>query len=161
MKNISLRKKQLEEGFTVIEVLIAMAIFLIGVLAIIAMQTASMSRSGSSVKNNQAGFLAVDTAESLLRLPYDDSSLDAVSTLANLNQETQGPYTVTWAVFDETANGSSISGLPAAIANNAMFDNSNKAQVMNNISPDTKIVMVNVTHPLGERARVVFIKPNI
>ncbi len=150
-----------QAGFSVVEVLIAMVIFLIGILPIVAMQVSSMSRSGSTVKSNQAGFYAVDLAENLLKLPYDDSNLDTVDSLTALKQQAEGPYTVTWAVFDENMNTNTINSLPAAIVNNAIFSLSNKAQVLGNIPPNTKIVMVNVTHPLGENARLTFIKPNI
>lgn len=144
------------------EVMMAMAIFSIGVLAVFAMQTTSMSRSSSAVKSNQAGFWAQDYVEDLMCLSYNDTRLDTVSSVAGglIRQNTEGPYTVTWAVFSSGENGTSINSY-ANIQNNAMFANVDTAQLLLNLQANAKVVMVNVTHPLGEEVRVVFIKPNI
>jgi len=153
--------RRAENGFTLIEVMMALAIFSIGVLAVFAMQTNSMGRSSSAVKSNQAGFWAQDIAEKLLRLPYNDARLNTVSSVAGglINQQIEGPYTVTWAVFSSAENSAKINDF-AAIRNNPMFAKVNKTNTLANLSANSKMVMVHVSHPLGQEARVVFIKPN-
>ncbi len=151
------------DGFSVIEVLIAMGIFAIGVLGVMSMQTFSMTRTTSAVKNNQAGFYAVDAVEDLMRTAYGNSDLDSISTLggAALKTKTEGPYTITWAVFSSTENGTSVGADYGVYAGEPIFQYSDNTQVIDNIRANTKLVMVNVTHPLGENARLVFLKPNI
>ena len=151
-----------EGGFTLIEVMIAMAIFTIGVLGVFAMQTNSMMRSGNSVKSTQAGFWVQDRVESLMLLPYDDVQLNTVSSAAGglINRTTQGPYNISWVVFSNAENGTSIGGY-ANLTGDPMFANVNRTLALSNIRANTKFVMVHVSHPLGERSRVTFLRPNI
>lgn len=152
-----------EGGFTLIEVLIAMAIFTIGVLAVFAMQTNSMTRSGNAVKSNQAGFWAQDKVEMLMRQAYDDPDLDSVSSAGGslIHRSIGGPYNVSWAVFSSAENGSSINSYGAAFAGDPMFASVDTAQNLTGLSANAKFVMVYVSHPLGEVSRVTFLKPNI
>ena len=154
--------KRTEGGFTLIEVMMALAIFSVGVLAVFAMQTNSMGRSSSAVKSNQAGFWAEDKAEELMSLPYNDPQLDTVGSAAGglIKQQTEGPYTVTWAVFSSAENGAKINDY-ATIQNNPLFARANKTKVLANLGTNSKMVMIHVSHPLGQEARIVFIKPNL
>jgi type IV pilus modification protein PilV len=74
VKGLTGRRRQANvQGFTLIEVLIAMAIFAIGVLAVTSMQMRSISLNTSARLQTEASTLAVDWMERLLVLPYDDS----------------------------------------------------------------------------------------
>ena len=62
-------------GFTLIEVVIAMAIFAIGFLAIANMQIGSINRNASARWATEAGHWAQDQAERLMNLEYNDANL--------------------------------------------------------------------------------------
>ena len=85
------------KGFTLVEVLIAIAIFSIGFLAIAAMQITSVSGNSSARRVTEATLLAETQLERLLELPYDHNDLDPG---LNPHQVTQNPYTVTWNVAE-------------------------------------------------------------
>jgi type IV pilus modification protein PilV len=60
-------KCQPESGMTLVEVVIAMAIFAIGILAVGAMQTTSMRSTGTTRDNTEASALAARQLEILIR----------------------------------------------------------------------------------------------
>lgn len=84
-------------GFTLVEVLIAIAIFSIGFLAIATMQISSVKGNSSARRVTEATLLAEAQMESLLELPYDHNDLDPG---LNPHQATQNPYTITWDVVE-------------------------------------------------------------
>ena len=66
-------------GFTLIEVMIAMAVMLFGVISLIALQTASVSATGNSYRMTSATGLAQDALERMVRLDfYVDQLLNTV-----------------------------------------------------------------------------------
>ncbi|MGD8671407.1 MAG: type IV pilus modification protein PilV [Desulfobacterales bacterium] len=73
-------KPQGAHGFTLIEVLIAMAIFAIGILAVTTMQMRSINQNASARMQTEATTLAVDWMERLLSLPYEDAWLDEAAS---------------------------------------------------------------------------------
>jgi type IV pilus assembly protein PilV len=93
------------QGFTLIEVLIAMAIFAIGILAVTSMQMRSIGQNASARMQTEATTLAVDWMERLLSLPYEDAWLDeAASPL----EAQDGNYTIQWTINEDPNN----TGLP-------------------------------------------------
>jgi len=93
------------QGFTLIEVLIAMAIFAIGILAVTSMQMRSIGQNASARMQTEATTLAVDWMEQLLSLPYEDAWLDeAASPLVAQD----GNYTIQWTINEDPNN----TGLP-------------------------------------------------
>ena len=76
-------------GFTMIEVLIAMAIFLIGFLAVGAMQLSSVNGNASSRLRTEATAIAAQHAERFLAMDFADidASLSDYPII-------QGPYTI-------------------------------------------------------------------
>jgi type IV pilus assembly protein PilV len=86
-------------GFTLIEVLIAIAIFSIGILAIATLQINSINLNSAARMQSEATTAAVDCMERLMSLPYEHPDLDESSG----TQQTQvGAYTVHWSVTDES-----------------------------------------------------------
>lgn len=85
-------------GFTLIEVLIAMAIFAIGILAVTSMQIRSINQNASARLQTEATTLAVDWMEQLLSLPYEDTWLDEA---AGPFQAQSGSYTIVWTVNED------------------------------------------------------------
>ena len=87
-----------EHGFTLIEVVIAMAIFSIGILGVAAMQTTAAGGNSSARRVTNIANVAADHVERLISLPYNHASLN--------NGSHTGPgatdYSVTWTVTDDT-----------------------------------------------------------
>ena len=63
-------------GFTLIEVLMAMAIFLIGILAVLIMQIRAINTNSGARSVTENYTWAMDKVEELLGLPYDDPNLN-------------------------------------------------------------------------------------
>ena len=88
------QKMQMDiKGFTLIEVLIVMAIFSIGILAVAAMQMTSTKGNASARRMTEATALAENQIENLMQLPYDHADLNPAN---NPHGGPQGPYTVNW-----------------------------------------------------------------
>jgi len=77
------------KGFTMIEVLIAMTIFLIGFLAVGTMQISSMNGNASARMRTEATAIAAQHAERILAMDFAD--IDASLAVYPI---VQGPYTI-------------------------------------------------------------------
>ncbi len=104
-----------EEGFSLLEVLIAMAIFFIGMLAVASMQIASLNGTSEAYEYTEATTWVEDQVEKLMMLSFNDSQLDLNP---DGNNPTKPPpddpindtiYDVGWTV---TASTTDDSGLP-------------------------------------------------
>jgi prepilin-type N-terminal cleavage/methylation domain-containing protein len=94
-KKLTKRTKQMtNEGFTLVEVMIGMAIFLIGFLAVGSMQIAAISGNAGAREATEAATRATSQLEALIALPYD--------SIVSGGPVTDGAYTVSWAVLDGT-----------------------------------------------------------
>ena len=81
-----------DQGFTLVEIMITIAIFSIGFLAVGSMQIASINANAKSRMRTEATTLATAKIEEFLNTDY--------AALQNAGSETQGPYTISWS-FDE------------------------------------------------------------
>jgi prepilin-type N-terminal cleavage/methylation domain-containing protein len=63
-----------EEGFTLIEVLVAIALFTVGVLATLSMQSSVIKTYGLARNSTEATTFASDLLERLNSLPYNDAT---------------------------------------------------------------------------------------
>jgi prepilin-type N-terminal cleavage/methylation domain-containing protein len=102
-------KKQMgNKGFTLIEVLITLAIFSIGILAVASMQISSTKGNASSRRITEATALAETQIERLIQLPYGHADLNPAN---NPHGGPQGAYTVNWnaAEVDLDADGTNDS----------------------------------------------------
>ena len=79
------------KGFTLIEVLMVMTIFSIGILAVAAMQITSTKGNASARRMTEASALAKKHVENLMRLPYDHVDLNPAN---NPHTSSHGPYAV-------------------------------------------------------------------
>ena len=80
LKKLSVRKSSTwnsSRGFTLIEVMIGMVIFAIGILSVAAMQTSAVRGNTSANKTTRAFAWCSDRIEFLKSLPYTDASLTA------------------------------------------------------------------------------------
>ena len=89
-------------GFTFIEVLIVLAIFSIGVLAVAVLQVTSIGTNASARMSGEATALAANQVEALMALPYDDDDLDPADNPHGFNQ---GAYSISWNVTESDVDG--------------------------------------------------------
>ena len=114
-RNISYTETQMdklkkESGFTLLEVLVAVTIFAVGLLAVAALHTSAIKMNSTSNKLTSLSTLAMDQIEKLTALPYTDAAL---------NEGTYGP----------TASPSADYSITYRVWNNAPVSNIKKIQV--------------------------------
>ena len=85
-------------GYTLIEVLIAMAIFALGFLALATLQIKSITQNANAKMLTEATTVAVESLERLISLPYNHPDLNQQNSPHSI---TKGPYTVQWNVQDD------------------------------------------------------------
>lgn len=68
--------KKNQNGFTIIEIMIAMAVLAIGILGVAKMQLSAVKGNSSACGLTEATIIAQDKMEELMALAYDDSDLD-------------------------------------------------------------------------------------
>ena len=86
------------QGYTLIEVLIAMSIFAIGFLAVAKMEIMSITRNANARMQSEATAKAVDRLERLMALPYDHPDLNEQNSP---HRAVSDGYTVEWIVEDD------------------------------------------------------------
>lgn len=94
-----MRKGSKEEGFTLLEVIVAISILTIGILAVASMQISSIRGNSFAGAVTGGTTWAGDQVERLMALPYDHNDLDQAQ---NPHQATEGRYTINWNVTDDT-----------------------------------------------------------
>ena len=86
-----------EGGFTLLEVIVAISILTVGLLAVASMQTAAIRGNDAAYRITEGVTWAQDRLEYLMALPYDDSLLDAGAGQADPMTSPTG-YTITYDV---------------------------------------------------------------
>lgn len=110
-------KKPTNGGFSLLEVMIAMAILAVGLLAIAGMQIIAIRANAQSREVTEAITLAMKHLDYLKSLPYDDPALDDTEETNNdnltdtenvdhsdPNNPINGKYNRIWNVADSTPN---------------------------------------------------------
>ena len=115
-----IKKGHNKQGFTLLEVIVAISILTIGLLAVASMQVSAIRGNASAYGITEATSWASDQVEKLIVLAYDHADLqdtdgDGSSGLENATEATDdnpnpppvhGKYKVYWNVaVDDTANG--------------------------------------------------------
>jgi len=91
-----------DKGFTLIEVLIALAILSIGILAVASLQVSSRLQSRNSSEITEASAIAYNQMEELMLRPFDHDDLKLESSPYS---QSSGKYSVQWAVTVPTFTG--------------------------------------------------------
>ncbi len=81
------------QGFTLIEIMIAMVIFVVGMLSVAALQTSATKGNNTANRSTRAFTWCSDRMEVLLSLPYNDAGLNA------------GPHSEANGDFTQTSDG--------------------------------------------------------
>jgi type IV pilus modification protein PilV len=85
-----------EKGFTLVEVLIAVSIFAVGLLAVAMMLDTAIQYNSSARYITEATEIAHSQMEKLLSSPYDDANLDETASPYGPNPISN--YNVSWTV---------------------------------------------------------------
>jgi prepilin-type N-terminal cleavage/methylation domain-containing protein len=86
------------QGYTLIEVLIAMTIFTLGFLALATLQIKSITQNARAKMLTDTTTMAVESLERLISLPYNHTDLSQQNSPHSINT---GPYTIQWSVQDD------------------------------------------------------------
>jgi prepilin-type N-terminal cleavage/methylation domain-containing protein len=103
--------KTASAGFTMVEVLIALAIFSIGILAVFAMQTTAINQNAAARMQSEATGVAVHTMERLAIAPFDHDDLSTAPE-DNPHQQDIGSYRVEWRVTTPALGDPVYDGIP-------------------------------------------------
>ena len=121
-------------GYTLIEVLIAMAVFAIGILAIFSMQMTATSSNALARGLTENYTVAMDKVEELLALPYDNADLSVATHTAakgsdgidndgdgevdadDADGEDNGYITMSWQVWENQIHGMNIKSVRVTVS---------------------------------------------
>ena len=125
------KRKPNERGFSIIEVMIAISILSIGILALASMQVAAMRGNSFAGGVTEGSTWALDQIEKLMSLPWTDASLldadlDGAGGLDNIGFDSD-PGTQADADFRVTQGKFSIHW---NVANNVVTDNTRTVNVI-------------------------------
>jgi Tfp pilus assembly protein PilE len=156
-----------ENGVLLVDAMIAMAVFSIGIMALIALQAMATRIAGQNTRDAAAASCLVNQIETLWTLPYNNNSLDTDTLMSSTCEG--GDVIVNWIVFDKDSNNS-ISAIVADNDDNSefydrggMFHGVNTEAVLTNIPENTKMIMLHSRHVGDSKPRFtnVYLKPNI
>lgn len=88
-----------DNGFTLIEMLIAISIFAIGFLAVASLQISAGKSNRTASETTAAVNIAADRMERLMSASFTDALLDSDPT-NNPHPDNQGKYNIQWVVTD-------------------------------------------------------------
>jgi type IV pilus modification protein PilV len=92
-------------GFTLLEVLVAMAIFAVGMLAVASLQVNSLWGTARADTTSEAIMWATDRIEQLKALPYDDSLLTSGTHIPSSGDPINDTiYSASWTVTNNTTS---------------------------------------------------------
>jgi type IV pilus assembly protein PilV len=90
------------KGFALIEVLMAMVIFTVGILALTGLQITTISGNAEARMQTEATAIGARVVEQLRSLPFDHDDLVAKVDPHSLSASGSRPYTVDWTVRADT-----------------------------------------------------------
>lgn len=93
-----IRKIKEEEGFTLLEIIVAVSILAIGLLAVASMQIAAIQGNSLANKLTEGTNLAQARLEDLMAMQYTTGFTDPGLTQGNYTDTSLSDYTITWNV---------------------------------------------------------------
>lgn len=119
-------------GFTLLEVLLAMALLAFGILAVGSMQVTSIRQNAHADQVTEASVLGRDRMERFMGMAYTDPRLDE-----GTGQGTDPPagYTISWEISDGCAIGCDTPANTKLIEVTVQHDKLHKDIVLMNIKP--------------------------
>jgi len=90
-----------EGGFTLIEILIALSIFAVGVLAVASMQITAIQGNATSAGVTDGVVLASQRMEMLMEEAWTSDALNPANNAGAETVATQGRYTIDWSITDD------------------------------------------------------------
>ena len=90
-----------DRGFTFVELLIVIAIFSIGILAVASMQVTSINANSSARMSGEATVLAANQIEELMASDYNTDE----DLFPGAHTRVQGAYTIDWVVTEFDIDG--------------------------------------------------------
>jgi len=102
---VCVRIDKAEKGFSLIEVLIALAIFSIGILAVTSLQVSASLQSRNSSEITEASAIASNQMEELMLRPFDHNDLDPA---LNPHTLSLGKYGIQWTITASDLNSDTI-----------------------------------------------------
>jgi len=135
-KNNQNNRLKNNQGYTLIEIMIAMAVFAIGILAIFSMQITSTGSNALARGLTENYTAAMDKVEELLALPYDDPDLDPDASphtaakdsdgidndgdglfdAGDIDGEDNGYINLSWEVWENTLHDQNIKSVRVTIS---------------------------------------------
>jgi prepilin-type N-terminal cleavage/methylation domain-containing protein len=94
-----------DSGFSLIEILIALSIFAIGILAVATLQVSALLESRNSADITQASNLASGQLEEIMHLPFLHSELDPAS---NPHSKSSGKFLIQWLATHTDLNSDGV-----------------------------------------------------
>ena len=89
-----------EAGFTLLEVIAAVSILTVGLLAVASMQTAAIQANDKAYRVTEGATWAQNRLETLMALPYNDPLLDNGTGKADPTPPTPNGYSISYNVGD-------------------------------------------------------------
>ena len=164
----NLKQKNGQKGFTLMEVMIALSIFAVGILGVFSMQISAINSNANARRVTEDATLAMDKVEELLALPYTNNGDLAGATAPNWQEHSiaNGDFTVATDGVDNDLDGQIDEGNEVdqvTIAWNVQ--NVSGDTICGVVMPERKSIRITVTHRrTWSRNRVLsldFIKANI
>ena len=94
-------KKNTQDGFTMVEILIAMTLFIFGILTLMGSQSSSIRNMTNARIQTEATAIGKELIEHLRLLPVGHPDLDSSRNPHGLERETRDNYILRWEIADD------------------------------------------------------------
>ena len=119
--SIDLPSKNNPAGFTMIEILIAMSLFVLGILSLMGMQISCINGNAAARVQTEATAIGAKLIERLRMLPENHPDLDSDGNPHELERDKSGSYTVRWVIADNPTDAGTKSVSVSVIPDNRLY----------------------------------------